>query len=723
MTLRRKTLLFAGSALIGLLLTLLMVSSILLKDFKELENSAVQKNVNRVVSVLTDEFYNLYREVGDYAVWDETYEYMVNKNDKYVGSTFSVSTFVDLNLNFVIMLDRSGRLIFGRSYHAATGQVEPLSPIYHRFFLKKQIIDYLSSQEGNHVGLISLAGQLIMIASRSILNSQGQGMSRGIFIMGSFLTEERIQRLSRITQLSLTVKLLDDLKKLPPDFFQAHTYLLKEQNTIKTLNDNSIAGYLLIKDIHQIPVALLRVETSRDIYRQGLNSLKYFSGVVLVLALEFSLIILWLFEHLFLVRLEALSHEVKNIQPHDNLLTVTVKGNDELTYLSKTINEMLEALRAVHKRISRSEASLAEAQRIAHLGNWEWDIMTNQFICSDEIYRILGLKPQSCELSYESFLNSIHPQDRNIVQNTFYKAAMREHKYYHIEYRMMRQDGTERFILTQGECIGNQEKEVTHLIGILQDITERKQAQAETLRLLEENRSLIHRSMTIQEEERRHLARELHDEFGQSTTAIQADAATIIELTQQQPSLLCLEKISVSAQAILALSTHVYDVMHSLMRQLRPSGLDELGLVETLRDTMNTWKARYPETKYSLTTTGSLEHLDETVNITLYRVVQECLRNIARHAHASEVVIHLKRDPQNQTITLKVQDNGCGFPALPHHRGLGLIGMRERAQALGGQLHLYSTPNQGVTIIFTVPLFQEHPTIGNGHEYDSSALS
>ena len=723
MTLRRKTLLFAGSAFIGLLLTLLMVSSILLKDFRELENNAIQKNVNRVVSVLTDEFYNLYREVGDYALWDETYEYMINQNDKYIHSTFSTSTFVDLNLNFVIMLDRTGRLLFGRHYNSATGQLEPLPPDYHRFFLRQQMIAYIRSQEGNHVGLISLAGQLVMIASRSILNSQGQGMSHGIFIMGSFLTEERVQRLSRITQLSLTIQLLDESEKLPPDFAQAYTALLKEQNTIKILNDNSIAGYLLIKDIHQNPIALLQVEMSRDIYRQGLSSLKYFSGVVLVLALEFSLIILWLFEHLFLVRLETLSREVKNIQPHDQFLTVSVKGNDELTHLSKMINEMLNALQTFHKRISQSEASLAEAQRIAHLGNWEWNIMTNQVTCSDEIYRIFGLKPQSCEFSYERFLSYIHPQDRNNVGKVFHQVAMKEERTYHIEYRMIRQDGTERFILAQGELIKDQEqeKEIAHVIGILQDITERKQAQAETLRLLEENRSLIHRSMTIQEEERRHLARELHDEFGQSTTAIQADAATIIELTQQPPSLLHSEKISISAQAILELSTHVYDVMHSLMRQLRPSGLDELGLVETLKETIKSWKARYPETKYSLITIGSLENLNETVSITFYRVVQECLRNIARHAQASEVSIQLESDPENQMITLKVQDNGCGFSLPSSHRGLGLIGMRERAQALGGQLHSYSVPNQGVTIIFTVPICQEYSTIGN--EYDSSALS
>lgn len=720
MTLRQKTFMVVGSALIGLLLMLLVVSyQILLKGFYDLETQSVENNITRLVNVLTDELYSLYVEAGDYSAWDDTYRYMIDHNEPFVTSNLSNSTFLNLNLNLIIILNKTGKMVFGKIYDSETAELQLLPTRFQNQFEHNKLFTYNETNQGQVSGFLLLEGQLILVACRPILSSEGLGPSRGTLLMGRILDQAEIKRFSRLTNLSLQVRLLNH-QPLLDDFVSARQQLLNTRSVIQILSENQIAGYVLLKDIYQQPVALVRIDLPRKIYHQGLISLRSLSLVVLILALGFAVLILWLFERLVLARLAILSEEVRHIRTTEDYLTVTVVGQDELAHLAITINEMLHSLQASHARLRRSEASLAEAQRIAHVGNWEWDITNDHFGCSDEIYRIFGLPPQSCAPELETFLSYVHPADRHLVNNAI-QQAMSQLQSINLEHRIVNPQSNERFIHLQGEFWQNNRGEIISFIGTLQDITERKLAQAETLRLLEENRFLIYRSLAIQEEERRHLARELHDEFGQCITAIQADTEAILELAQQSRKmndlmngLGRLERIEVSANAILSVSTHIYDVVHTLMRQLRPSGLDELGLVEILQELLKNWQLRHSEIKCQCTTKGELDQLGEAINITIYRVMQECLTNIAKYANASMVSIHLATDSPPQFLIFSVQDNGDGIPSnlSPEQRenkgGLGLIGIRERVQALDGTLRIDSAPGQGVKIILTIPISEEY---------------
>ena len=231
-----------------------------------------------------------------------------------------------------------------------------------------------------------------------------------------------------------------------------------------------------------------------------------------------------------------------------------------------------------------------------------------------------------------------------------------------------------------------------------------EQEEQRSRELLNENRQLIHASLAVQEEERKHLARELHDELGQCLSAIQADAELIRDLSRDNNP-----QIATSAQAIMEVSSHVYDVVHSMMHRLRPGILDDLGLVEALRDEIDTWKNRHPDTVCQFHYSGDLQNLGEQINISLYRIVQECLTNVSKHADATRVEINLHRN--GNTIQLSIQDNGNGIRAdkSPMNR-LGLIGMRERADSLGGFIDIESSPDQGTTVSFRFPLSDKHDT-------------
>jgi signal transduction histidine kinase len=226
---------------------------------------------------------------------------------------------------------------------------------------------------------------------------------------------------------------------------------------------------------------------------------------------------------------------------------------------------------------------------------------------------------------------------------------------------------------------------------------ERQQAARECRNLLDGNRFLIQKSLVVQEEERRHLARELHDELGQCMTAIQADAENIHELSKHfNPG------IASSAAAILAVAGRMYDVVHSMMQRLRPSVLDNFGLVAAIEEELETWKARHPGITCQFDRRGDLLGLGEQINITLYRIVQECLTNVARHAQAGRVSVVLGRD--RDAIHLHIEDDGRGMDVNRPVRGLGMLGMRERVEALGGSLSVTASPGKGTAINVVVPV-------------------
>lgn len=252
--------------------------------------------------------------------------------------------------------------------------------------------------------------------------------------------------------------------------------------------------------------------------------------------------------------------------------------------------------------------------------------------------------------------------------------------------------------LSAGPLVDPHDDRVIGEICSMRDITERKLAE-EAERRLEENRQLTHLIQRHIEEERRNLARELHDELGQYVTAIKTFAVAIGNKTRQQ-----MPDIDSNAQTIVAAADHIYDGMHNIIRQLRPGALDNLGLKETLRDAVAEWQRQNPELRFSLEFSGDFGHLGESLSINLYRIVQEAVTNALRYSDATQVDIVLAQD-ENGDLRLSVQDNGVGMNLckVDQTRHFGLLGMRERVQALHGQFELDSQLGEGTCIRVTVP--------------------
>jgi two-component system sensor histidine kinase UhpB len=226
------------------------------------------------------------------------------------------------------------------------------------------------------------------------------------------------------------------------------------------------------------------------------------------------------------------------------------------------------------------------------------------------------------------------------------------------------------------------------------------------VRTLEEsisrNHELSQQLINLQETERKKLARDLHDEFGQSLTAIHADAAALKILANKE-----YPKIKPSVDAISNLSKYLMELVSGMLGRLKLGVLNELGLEEGLIDLIKTWQLRHPRIKLQLDLKlKSLPKLNETISVSTYRIVQECLTNISRHAKAKHVniIVHYQvKNKSNRFIDISIDDDGIGF-SKSHRDGFGLLGIKERIYEMHGKMNIVSKPKLGTRLTIQLPL-------------------
>lgn len=239
--------------------------------------------------------------------------------------------------------------------------------------------------------------------------------------------------------------------------------------------------------------------------------------------------------------------------------------------------------------------------------------------------------------------------------------------------------------------------------GFFVDITELNLAEQELAALLEENRALSRHAHQVEEEERRRIAREIHDDMGQYLTAIQLDAATL--------ALHEIDTVTEKSRSIMQHARHIQKTVQGLIQKLRPVVLDEHGLPEAVRHLAAQWGRQHSDTFCSLFL-GNCQNLPETVSAVAYRIVQEALTNVARHAHASNVIIAIRAEVTNteNRLIVEVADNGAGFSISGKNNGFGLIGMRERVESLKGTLTINSGSGTGTSILAHLPIPAQETT-------------
>jgi signal transduction histidine kinase len=360
-----------------------------------------------------------------------------------------------------------------------------------------------------------------------------------------------------------------------------------------------------------------------------------------------------------------------------------------------------EALRsAIALKVSEERGTMAiEA---AELGTWRWQVEAGEVLGSERCRTMLGLPAAIREgtewrWSDRDLLAAIHPDDRELVENGI-RRCLHEGILLDVEFRTMSRDGSTHWLRATGRAplIGPESNAVQ---GVMADIDPRKRAEAERIELLR-------RLAQAQEEERRRIARELHDQVGQSVTGLS------LGLKGLQTMLADAEMESTLQERVHWLQTLTGTIgrdIHRAALDLRPTALDDLGLYKALLTYADDWSERYG-IAIDVQAVGDQGRLPAEVETALYRTVQEALTNVLKHAAAHNVSVLLER--KDGQLRLIIEDDGRGIdPDVSAQPGLGgssprlgLSGICERLSLIGGTMTLESTPGSGTTLFAEVPL-------------------
>ena len=268
-----------------------------------------------------------------------------------------------------------------------------------------------------------------------------------------------------------------------------------------------------------------------------------------------------------------------------------------------------------------------------------------------------------------------------------------------LQFTVVRGDGERRLLSVNGAPVFDSVGRLERVVYTLGDITSRKAAEQERIRILDENRLLTRQLFKIQEDERRAIARDLHDELGQYLVAMRTELKLVGRTVGEQ------EAARLTHLTDLLDQTH--GVVRGIIHRLRPVLLEKLGLRGAVEELVSRWAERHPEVELELAMEGELDAVENDIAHTVYRLVQEGLTNIDKYAEAERVDIGIapRCDGEGREwLTVSVRDDGRGFSEV-RGGGMGQLGMRERVVSLKGRFSITSEPGKGVVLHAEIPLF------------------
>jgi two-component system sensor histidine kinase UhpB len=359
----------------------------------------------------------------------------------------------------------------------------------------------------------------------------------------------------------------------------------------------------------------------------------------------------------------------------------------------------ITARRQAEADARESGARLQLAVEASSTGLWDWNLATDQVYFSAEWKRQIGYGETELPNVFATWADRLHPNDREktLTKALAYKTNGPPWPPYEVEFRLRHKDGAYCWILARGSVVPNDDGTTYRLLGSHLDITERKRAQEALETSQEELRRLSANLMDVREAERTRIAREIHDELGQALTGLKMDVAWIVKRLPEGTS-----GIRAKASSMSALIDDTVATVRRIATELRPGLLDDLGLAAAIE-----WQAQEFERRTGIRCELRADlndaSLDTETSTALFRIFQEGLTNVARHASATSVVAVLSQDDGG--LVLEVRDDGSGISERDASslRSIGLAGMRERAQLVGGVFSIMGGPGEGTTVRITIP--------------------
>ncbi len=472
MTLIRKTFVILVTVSIILLFSLYYISDVIFMDnFQQLENKYTALKVEQVSGAIDGQLKSLDILCGDWAVWDDSYDFMSNNNQEYLQSCLTDDICSSLNLYTILLIDKNGAVAAGSTYDSQRNQqIAHLQSLLQHFEPDNTILTTTAAQ-GTVNGLLKLPEGILLFSAHPILNSDGKGPAVGTMFMGRMLDRNLISRLAETTHISFSI--LDyNSHRLSED-----TSIIEIQNgeniACEVLDDHIMTGHTVLKDIYDNPAVVLEVNLPRDISQQAQTSLHYFGyAIILVITLMTGLII-FLLSKLILSKVKLLSSKVSEISCHQDFsIRIPVMGRDEVSGLTQNINLMMAEIESTHQQLSTNRQQYQQMFEEALSANYICTPEGKILLCNPSFLDMLGYKSFE-EISSINAWNLFH----SVNKQTILKKLQQEKRITNSEKIIHDIHGRSITILENIVGIFDHDDELIQIQGYMMDISVRKQAE------------------------------------------------------------------------------------------------------------------------------------------------------------------------------------------------------------------------------------------------------
>jgi two-component system, NtrC family, sensor kinase len=330
-----------------------ITTNIIMGSFAQLEEKDIKTDLKRVQNVLNKDMEGLKAIGGDWGAWDETRDFLKDMNAKYKDTNLTLSTFSNLNMNYVLFFNVSGELIYSAGFTLGEESKEIAVPVdlTKQIRGQKSFFTHANAKDAK-TGIILLPDDMVMITAWPISNNNMEGAVSGTIVMGRDLADNELNSLEDRTQLKIVIQ-RNENGRLPEDFSAARKELAKDENSAINRNlPDVISGYSFIKDIYGEDSLILRVSASRAIYNQGEKTTDYFLLVQAVVGIIILVVLLLTLHFIVLNPLLKLRDHVLSVGKSGDLSKrLSLRTHDEIGALAREFDIMLEQLSDVRKRL------------------------------------------------------------------------------------------------------------------------------------------------------------------------------------------------------------------------------------------------------------------------------------------------------------------------------------------------------------------------------------
>jgi two-component system, NarL family, sensor histidine kinase UhpB len=371
---------------------------------------------------------------------------------------------------------------------------------------------------------------------------------------------------------------------------------------------------------------------------------------------------------------------------------------DNLARLPNAILSSIEKYKLDKERqeymnnVIANETLMKEAQRLAGFGSWEADIITGEVKWSDEIFRICGYNPGEVRPGHDILLHHIHPEDRAIYQQAIY-SKLGELDTVASELRVIDKKNNHKIVYFKTVVKRNTDGQLTRLLGFLQDLTEKREMEkALADQALLQQKLITEVTIEAQEKERNEIGKELHDNINQVLASVKMFLTMAMENPEKR-----LEHIARCSKNV----NYAIEEIRKLSSSLVAPSLGDAGIISALEDLTGEIMLNNELKVELMVDLEDASNLDENMELMLYRIAQEQLNNIRKHARAKKAIITLRKDGDN--LHFSISDDGVGFDVAKKAHGIGLKNIRSRVDFYSGRMNIISVPGKGSTISISIP--------------------